>query len=178
MSLRSFIHQKSYEHIVHEVRRHPVTLVPAFLLFVLLLALPVGVYWLVANVFPTWLQGDISFPLLVLFASLYYLAIGVFVYTYFISFYLDLLVVTNDRLLDINQQGLFARTISELDLFKVQDVTSDVHGVFASLFNYGTVSIQTAGAVDRFIAENVPHPDALRQEILDLAEADRKFHTT
>ena len=67
-------------------------------------------------------------------------------------------------------------TISEVDLYKIQDITSAIDGFIPSIFNYGNMLIQTAGAVEKFIITSVPHPEMLRQAILDLAEADRKFH--
>jgi membrane protein YdbS with pleckstrin-like domain len=108
--------------------------------------------------------------------SIYLLSVAIFFYSSFVIFYLDMLVITNDRLLDIEQKNLFARSISEADLYQIQDVSSEVVGVFASLFNYGNLTIQTAGAVLKFSVSNVHDPDGLRQEILELAEADRKFH--
>lgn len=176
MHLTQFIHQKPYEHIVYKVRRHYVTLVPAILIFVLLLLAPLGVAWLVTNVFPRLLEMPAAPPLGILLGSLYYLSVLLFFYTYFIDFYLDVLVITNDRLIDIEQLGLFARSVSELDLYKTQDVTSTVKGIFASLFNYGDVSIQTAGAAEKFHVQNVPNPEGLRQAILDLTDEDRKYH--
>lgn len=176
MHLATFIHQKSYERIVYKVRRHLVTLIPGIIGFLVLLVMPVGVYILLQNIFPALLEGPRTFPLLVLAASVYYLSVVLFFYTYFVTFYLDLLVVTNDRLLHIEQHGLFARTISELDLYKIQDMSSSVKGVFASLFNYGDLDIQTAAAAEKFKIDNVPNPDKLRHAIAELAEEDRKYH--
>lgn len=177
MHLTQFIHQKPYEHIVYKVRRHYVTLVPAILILALLLLVPLGAAWLVTTVFPRLVEISIVPPLGVLLGSLYYLSILLFFYTYFIDFYLDVLVVTNDRLIDIEQIGLFARSVSELDLYKIQDITSTVKGFFATLFNFGDISIQTAGAVEKFHVQHIPNPEGLRQAILDLAEEDRKYHT-
>ena len=78
----------------------------------------------------------------------------------------------------MEQVGVFARRTSEVDLYKIQDITSEVKGVFASLFDYGDLLVQTAGAVERFMVTGIPHPDKLRQEILDLASEDRKYHTS
>lgn len=176
MHLDQFIHQKPYEHIAYRVRRHLITLLPAIAIFFLLLAMPFGAHWLIAAQFPAWLEGPIVSPLIILFGSVYYLSVVLFFYSYFLDFYLDLLVVTNDRLIDIEQIGVFARSVAEVDLYKIQDITSTVKGIFASLFNYGDLEVQTAGAVEKFRVENVPRPEALRQAILDLAESDREFH--
>lgn len=176
MTLGTFIHQKSSERIEYEIRKHPFTLLPAFFGFLALLVAPIGLYYLLVSVAPNVLVGQYSLPALILLVSFYYLSIGLFFYTYFVTFYLDLLIVTNDRLLHIQQQNLFARTISELDLNKIQDITSEVHGFFPSIFNYGTLEIQTASAMEKFIIEKIPHPETLRQVILDLAAEDCKHH--
>ena len=52
--------------------------------------------------------------------------------------------MTNDRIVDIEQHGLFSRTISEVDLFRIQDVTVDIHGIIATLLNYGNLTVKTA----------------------------------
>ena len=178
MNLSECIRQKSYERIMRQVRRHFITLVPGFIIFLLLLALPLGAGWLLKMIFPSVETDSVLFPIMTLFGSAYYIAVLLFFYSYFLDFYLDLLVITNDRLVDMEQVGVFARRTSEVDLYKIQDITSEVKGVFASLFDYGDLLVQTAGAVERFIVTGIPHPDKLRQEILDLASEDRKYHTS
>lgn len=178
MTLNEFIHQKSYERITYRIRSHFITTVPAILLFLIFLGIPLLFYWLTTTRFAPNLQlKPVIILLLALSAGVYYLSIGLFYFTYFVNYYLDLLIITNDRLLHVEQEGLFARTISEVDLYKIQDITSTVNGFFPSMFNYGNLMIQTAGAVEKFIIINIPHPENLRQKILDLAEEDRKFHS-
>jgi len=177
MGIDSFIHAKSYEKIIYRLRRHWFTFLPALGLFIVLLAIPVGMYWLLGANFPTWLTGTISYPLLVLFASIYYLSVILYFFTYFVTFYLDVLIMTNDRLVDIDQNSLFSRTVAEVDLYQVQDATSEVKGIFATLFNYGNVIIQTAGALPKFTLHNIPKPHDIRQQILDLSAEDKKYHS-
>lgn len=176
MHLSAYIKQKSYERVEYLVRRDLITLVPAILGFAFLLLAPLATNFLIRHTLPTLLEGAIAPTLIALFIGIYYLSVGLFFYTYFVNFYLDLLIITNDRLLHINQIGLFARTISEVDLYQIQDITSEVHGFAASLFRYGDLIIQTAGALEKFMIYNIPNPEFLRRTILDLAEADRKFH--
>ncbi|HSD11997.1 MAG TPA: PH domain-containing protein, partial [Patescibacteria group bacterium] len=113
-------------------------------------------------------------PILVLMTSAYYLMLWVFFITKFIDYYLDVYLVTSDRVLDVSQQGMFSRTVAELDLARVQDVTSEVKGVLRSLLNFGNVYIQTAGEKENFVFEDVSHPDDIRKRLLELVEADRK----
>jgi membrane protein YdbS with pleckstrin-like domain len=176
MHLSGFIRQKNYEHIIRTVRRSFITFIPTIVLTAILLAVPIILKVFLDTLFPDFLATTTLLPIFILFISLYYLSIGLFFYSSFVIFYLDMLVITNDRLLDIEQKNLFARTIAEADLYQIQDVSSEIIGFFPTLFNYGNLTIQTAGAVLKFEVSNVHGPDALRQEILELAEADRKFH--
>ena len=149
---------------------------PVILFFIVLLILPIGIYWLLVNTAGEYLQNLTYYTIGTLFASMYYLSVILFFYTYFVEFHLDLWVITNDRLLDIQQKTLFARTVSEVDLYQIQDTSSEVHGIFPTFFNYGDVILQTASAVPKFTFRNVANPHKLRQAILDLAAQDKKFH--
>ncbi len=176
MNFIQLIHKKTYERIVHVVRRHTITFIPIALLFITLILVPPIVDWMGQNLWPEFFASPTLYPLLVLFLSIYYLSLCLFFYSYFIDFYLDILIVTNDRLVDIDQKGLFARSIAEIELYQIQDITSEVEGFFPSVFNYGNLIIQTASAVPRVIMYNVPGPHLLRQELLDLAAIDKKYH--
>jgi hypothetical protein len=176
MPINKLIHTKDYEKVITQVRRHLITYVPTLFFFALLLLVPFGLYFLVQNLFPNLLTGSVSYPLLILSSSVYYLSVMLFFYTSFVEFYLDLHIVTNDRMVDINQITLFARKIAEVDLYQIQDVSSEVRGVFGTLFKYGNVDVQTAGSIPKFSMENVPNPHHLRRLILDLAAIDKRYH--
>ena len=176
MTIHNLIHTKNYEKITAKVRRHFITYVPTILFFIILLLVPIALYWLIQNLFPSLLSSNVAYTLSVLLASVYYLSVMLFLYTSFVEFYLDIHIITNDRMIDVNQITLFARKIAEADLYQIQDVSSEVRGFFASIFNYGNVDIQTAGSIPKFKMENVSHPHELRRLLLDLASEDRKFH--
>ncbi len=176
MLFTTFIHQKNYEHVVAKVRRHFITFIPTIILFVLLSSLPIILQLLFSTLFPTILAINNVHLAALLLASIYYLSLLLFFYTEFVAFYLDILIITNDRLIDVNQHSLFSRSIAEMDLYQTQDVISEVKGFWASFFKYGTITVQNASGITKFQALNVPHPDKLREIILDLANEDRKFH--
>ena len=176
MSIDNFIHRKSYETIVYKLRPHLIVTIPAIFALTLFIILPIFMYFFARTNTPQIFENAPLITALTLLISVYCLAIGLFSYTYFVNYYLDIFIVTNDRLLHIEQHGIFSRTISEVDLYKIQDVTSTVHGFFPSLLNYGSLLIQTAGAIDKFSIDNIPNPESLRRHIVDLAEGDRKFH--
>lgn len=177
MHLSHFVHQKSYEHIEHSLRRHWLTFLPVIFNFLIMLAVPVAVYFVFKYIFPDLLMGPIITPLLILFGSAYLLYALMFFYIQFIDYYLDLWIVTNDRIIDTEQKGLFARTITELELFQIQDVTTHTTGFFATIFKYGDLVIATASNTSTIVFHDIPNPDFVRQEIVRLAEVDRSYHS-
>ncbi|MBI4098455.1 MAG: PH domain-containing protein [Candidatus Magasanikbacteria bacterium] len=169
--LSETIHQEANERIKLLLRRHPITFIPKILLVLILLAIPP----VVGALFEQGLLADPFWgPVLVLLGSGYILLILTFFHALFVDYYLDVWVVTNDRIIDIHQAALFKRTVAELDLKQVQDVTSKTVGVFGTFFDFGDVSIQTAGAKEKFIFQNVPKPHFIRGQILKLAELDAR----
>jgi hypothetical protein len=100
-----------------------------------------------------------------------FLLVGLFII--FVLYYLNIHVVTNIRIVDIDQTGLFNHTVSELRLEKIEDVTSETKGVLGTLFNFGTVYVQTAGAKERFEFENIPDPAMVSKMILDLYSKEK-----
>jgi len=91
-----------------------------------------------------------------------------------IDFYFDIFIVTDRRLVDIDQEQLFFRQISKLALEDVEDVTSTVRGIFPTIFNYGTVHIQTAGTERNFEMYNVKHPQQIAAITLDLSTQTKR----
>ncbi|MFH1171063.1 MAG: PH domain-containing protein, partial [bacterium] len=61
--------------------------------------------------------------------------------------------------------------VSELLLDKVQDVTVEVHGVIPTMLHYGDIMIQTAGESPRFHFDDIPHPHAIAEKIMELHRA-------
>jgi hypothetical protein len=79
--------------------------------------------------------------------------------------------VTNERIVDITQNGFFRRDIAELHLHQVQDVSANEDGMLPTFFHYGDITIQTAGERENFIFKSVPHPYTISKKIIDLHEA-------
>lgn len=86
------------------------------------------------------------------------------------TYYLNVNIITNERIVDIDQPTILTHTISELHLEQVQDVTAEVHGLLENLFDFGDVHIQTAAETKRFLFDKVPNPTKITKLILDLYE--------
>jgi len=176
MSIAHIIKEKKGEHVIMILHRHPITFLPTIALFLVLFFVPIALFYMGNSLFPTLLDSAIAYPLLVLFASVYYLSIYLFFFAQFIDFYLDMWVITNERIVDIEQHSLFHRVITELELFRIQDATTNVQGIFPTLFNYGNVIVKTASNTDGIVFYNVPNPNSIRTNLIQFAEDDRKRH--
>jgi len=95
-----------------------------------------------------------------------YHAILIAFFVRFADYWLDAWILTNERIVDIEQKGLFRREVSEFKLDKIQDVSTDVKGIVQTLFHYGDVQIQTAGFEKRFVFKTVREPQNIKNQIL------------
>lgn len=165
---RYFPSQKSGEKIFLLLRRHWFSYV-AFLLIGLIMSIPLIVfiiYWILNEQNFTSLVLNLS----ILITSAYFLFILGLLFYGFIDYYLDVYIVTNERIVDIEQNGFFRRKIAELHLHQIQDVNAQVNGAFATLLHYGNIYIQTAGERENFIFRAVPNPYRISKIIVDLHE--------
>lgn len=176
MHLSKIIKQKEQEHVIMMMRRHPFVLIPAFLVFLLINTFTFGAYIFVNSQFPGVLETELGRATTIILLSTLLLSTWIQFYGQFIDYYLDIWVVTNERIINVEQHGLFGRTISETDLYKIQDVTSDIRGFVQTTFSYGYVHIQSAGKTARFMFEEVPHPHIVRKKIIALVQKDRTKH--
>ncbi len=164
------------EHIVFFLRRHPITMATLAVGYLLLIGTPFAILFYLHNMQPLWLENQSLITLFVLGGSLFFLFAWLFLFQAFMDFYLDVWIVTNKRILNVEQTGLFSRTISELRLYRIQDVTSTVNGFLHIMFGFGDVEIQSAGEKTRFRFEDITNPNHVAKTILELAEVDRREH--
>ncbi len=113
---------------------------------------------------------SLGFGVAVMVAALYYLFIWILLFGFWLDYYLDYFLVTDHRVVDVEQSGLFNRSVAELRLNRIQDVTSEVKGFFPTILHFGNVYIQTAGQQERFIFEQVAHPDLIVKQLLALTD--------
>jgi len=114
--------------------------------------------------------GNIS--LLITFgSSVWYLALWVAFFMQWTTFFLDTIIVTDKRVIYVNQEGLFARRVSTSSIDRIQDVTVRVEGLIPTFFNFGTVAIQTAAEEEKFTIHGIADPDEIKESVL---EARRK----
>lgn len=80
------------------------------------------------------------------------------------------LIVTDRNITQVLQNGLFTRKTSQLNLYNVEDVTASENGFLSTMFNYGTLIIETAGEQANFKFTHCPRPGYYTKIILDSRE--------
>jgi membrane protein YdbS with pleckstrin-like domain len=84
------------------------------------------------------------------------------------------LLVTDKSLVQIMQRTLFNRKVSRLSMSNVEDVSEEQRGIISSIFNYGTLTVQTAGTEDNFVFALCPNPASLADRIIEARQAYAK----
>ncbi|MEW6610488.1 MAG: PH domain-containing protein [Patescibacteria group bacterium] len=176
LNINHLPNQAPDEEVVLLLRRHIFIILREVALFMIFAGLPLLAWYLLQRNLPTFFDDDIRVSLAILLVYAYELYVWLFFYRAFIDYYLDVWIVTNKRIINIEQMGLFNRRISEQKLFRVQDVSSSQQGFFGTFLDYGDVSIQTAAEVGRFTFEQVPHPTQVALRITELVEHDKHNH--
>jgi uncharacterized membrane protein YdbT with pleckstrin-like domain len=81
----------------------------------------------------------------------------------YMLWYFSFYVVTNQRLRQITQKGIFNKTVVDLGLDKIQSISFSVPGFFASIGGYGTILIQTM--VGDLMISNVSKPEKVYNKL-------------
>ncbi|MBI4426079.1 MAG: PH domain-containing protein [Candidatus Kerfeldbacteria bacterium] len=151
------LQRKHWSVLVHKLVRYVMLIVAPLLIFGALAWFDVGF---------TVDTQNLSGVLLILGASLYTLLLWMLFFHDWLDYYLDVLIVTNERVVRIEQKGLFNRTVADLTLDRVQDVTVETKGFVQTFLHYGSLHLQSAGERERFTFSDIPDPELVKAEIL------------
>lgn len=155
------------EEIILILRRHWLILFGRLIPFFFFLIGIIAVFVIVPAIIND-LSIEISNNVFNVFMSFVILGFWVGLFVMWIDFFYDIWIVTDQRIISIEQIGLFRREISELEHGKIQDVTTEIHGVVPTLLKFGQVYIQTAGEKARFTFKQVENPVMIRTVVMAL----------
>lgn len=85
----------------------------------------------------------------------------------YMLWYFSIYIVTNERIRQISQKGLFKKTVVDLGLDKIQSISVSVPGAMAGINGYGTIIIQTG--VGDLIISKVPKPNQIHNKLQNVA---------
>ncbi len=90
--------------------------------------------------------------------SLYWILFLTFILLYWINDELDLFIITNMRIIGIEQISVLSRSVTECSLDKVQEVNAHTSGIVEALFGYWDVHIHSASETSNIIVKYAPDP--------------------
>jgi len=105
------------------------------------------------------------------------LFIWLYVFLIWVDYYFDVWIITNERIVNIEQKGLFNREVSELRFSRIQDVTSVVDGFVPTILNFGDVYVQTAAEEERFVFRQIPDPYTIKDMVMRLSRSSTPEET-
>ena len=80
-------------------------------------------------------------------------------------------IITDKRVIDLDFTSLLSHTSSEARLDKIEDVTHKQIGLISSIFDIGTLYIQTAGAKAEIEFDYIPRPRDVQDILYDLLDS-------
>lgn len=139
------------EEIIKIWRHHPITLVPPAARVLAFAAIPLLLLILggLAMFTSIWLLG--------MFFVILAITVTYAAYEW-ASWFSDVYILTDRRLINVEQHGFFNRRFAEAKLDRVEDVSFEISGPVQTLFGYGDVLVQTAGAESNLTLAAVSDP--------------------
>lgn len=84
--------------------------------------------------------------------------------------YASQFVITTEKIVTINQLGFMDRTVSQVLLDKINDVSYRKRGFWQTMFNYGTLAIQVSASPEKLQIRNLRQPALVQQALYDAQE--------
>lgn len=161
----SFEGQKEGEEILLLLRRHVFTIYIRIGFYVLASLMPI----VMGLMFYSYISAGGWFDVFFFLSSIYYLALWIAVFHALTIYTLSAVLITNRRIIDSDQHGLFNREVAELNSSRIQDVSTHTNGVIQTFLHFGDVTVQTAASEKQFVFVQVPNPEKVKDTIMQMA---------
>jgi membrane protein YdbS with pleckstrin-like domain len=155
------------EELLLKIRKHWFLVFMDFAMIKFFALLP----FIVIFIFPSLVTGAAQQPVMICLSAWFLLCIIAFA-TVWTNYYLDLWVVTNKRIVVFEQLSLFHREETTMRMERIQDTTIEINGFFPSFFNYGNLTVNTAGEhTKNHTFEGIPDPEAVKALVIERVDA-------
>lgn len=94
---------------------------------------------------------------------------GFFLYR-LVGWYLNQYIFTSKRVIVKEQTGLFRRLTTEARLNEIMDISYQTNGIWAMLFNFGDIFINTSASDQPIVIPDVGRPGQIKEELHELKE--------
>lgn len=164
------------EKLVMEIRKHPfgLFLIEFGGLFVTAILLAATLFGAYTDAIPEEFKGAQMGILAVGIISIFFVAIGTMLASYIYK--ASVIFITSEKIAQVFYQNILNRKISQLSIGDVQDVTVSQTGLFARIFHYGTLVIETSGEQSNYTFTFVPDPYGSSKAIVNAHEENLKMY--
>lgn len=136
------------ETLILLLRAHPFTQIPWIINTIFIALLFLVLYFFISS-YLSFQQGIFLIIVGVVF-------LGSFVWFNFLSWFFNVGIITNERIIDMDYHGIIYKEITGTHINRVEDITVKSGGFFESFFDYGDIFVQTAGKEANIEFANVP----------------------
>lgn len=151
----TFEGQKSEEDIILHLKRHPMTMYKQALILV-------AGFLAVVAVFTTFGASAPSAAAI----FVYLIAGGFYGFRTWYLWWSSHYILTNQRVIAVEQMAFFHRLVSEAPLDKIQNVVYEIKGPYQTFLDFGNIRILTAGQKEADVEfRGVAHPYDVQQEV-------------
>lgn len=153
------------EKIILIARKHWFVLAVEFAVIFFVLILPFALFFFLGalNIFS--FSKNLT-PIFVMAGSLWTLFVWMLFFFAWTDYYLDIWIITDKRLIDIEQRGLFNRNVATLRLERIQDSNVEIKGIIATILKFGNINVQTAAGSPQFFMRHIKNPYEVKDTIL------------
>ena len=158
------------EKILAEVRRHWIFFLAESIASVVFVLFPLLAISVAKNAYAFSLPSALT-ELFVFIYLVWLLLAWIYFFIAWTDYYLDVLIITDRKIIDIEQKGIFHREITSFRLERIQNITIETPSFLSTLLDFGHIRIGTAGEDDPFEINNIYSP--YRAKDLIMSECQR-----
>ncbi len=158
------------QHVVVVIRRHPFGLILLFTEIVIGLIIALGLLFFLATNLVSGDSRTTVMTYLMLFAVIVIALAALFLIAASSLYRQNRWVITDDSITQVLRIGLFKTQTNGLSMANIEDVSSEKSGIFASIFNFGILKVETAGESPNFHFAYCPNTDNYAKILLDTRE--------
>ncbi|HYG84256.1 MAG TPA: PH domain-containing protein [Verrucomicrobiae bacterium] len=152
--MAEFAGQREGEEVILVFRKHPIALRKGFYM----LLIPFALSAIPTLIWPGYLET--------LWIALGGFLLGLMLFFYqWVGWYFTVYILTDQRLRQTVQHGLFGKNIIDVTLSKVQNISYNIPGFTGEVLGFGTIVLQTY--VGDLILDKIHHPDKIYSTLQD-----------
>lgn len=160
------------EKILLVIRRHWIAFVYLGVYALAFLISSIFLIYLHTTTLASVVPGDIFWVVMVAYAMFF----SIFLYVQWLNSELDMFIITNERVIGLDQISFLDRAVSECSLDRVQEINPQTKGLLSNMLNFGRLTIHTASEFSHFDMELAPDCLNHARQILNICQDYKAGH--